>query len=133
MRKPETSWAGAGLLLMGVLVAVAAGCRTMPAAPQTVTKYPLEDGAYKGIGMAGQRQAIVNVQVEEGRVKAIEVLRLDVTPYTAKAVPEMTDRILEAQTVEVDAVTGATTSSGLLLEAVENALEQARKKSAAAE
>jgi len=58
--------------------------------------------------------------VQDHQIKEIELVRHDHGQgSSAEVIP---DRILEAQSLEVDIVSGATASSKVILKAVENAL-----------
>lgn len=65
----------------------------------------------------------VEVTVLDGEITGIEVVEQDETPdYFDDAVPTITDRIIEAQSTEVDVVSGATGTSEGIMAAVDNAL-----------
>lgn len=81
------------------------------------------DGTYTGSG-AGLMGAIeVSVTVEGGKITAVDVLSQQETPGTSDpAFAEIPGKIVEAQSWEVDAASGATFSSNGIMEAVKNAL-----------
>ncbi|UMZ72847.1 FMN-binding protein [Natranaerofaba carboxydovora] len=93
-------------------------------APETdvdVTQVP--DGTYEGTGDGFGGDTVVEVTVEGGEIVEIEEISNEDTPeYWDDAWPEIADRIIEAQSMEVDAVSGATASSEGVMEAVVNAL-----------
>jgi uncharacterized protein with FMN-binding domain len=64
--------------------------------------------------------ADVRVTVKDHQIKEVELVRHDNGKGAAAEV--ITDRIVEAQSLEVDIVSGATASSKVILKAVENAL-----------
>ncbi len=89
----------------------------------------LNDGAYIGEyegGMYRLRANKVQVTVSSGRVTDIELLE-----HKEKQPPEFTDklygRVMKAQSLQVDAVSGATITSKAYLKSVENALIKAGK------
>jgi len=91
----------------------------------------LNDGTYEGEydgGMYGWRAGKVSVVVASGRVEKIVLL------VTSDPGAENTDherlfnRVVEAQSLDVDVITGATLTSKAWLKAVENALVKADKK-----
>jgi uncharacterized protein with FMN-binding domain len=89
----------------------------------------LNDGTYIGVyegGMYKWRENEVRVTVSSGKVSSIVVLR-----HKENRKPEFTDelfrRVIEAQSLQVDAISGATLTSKAYLKGVENALLQAQK------
>lgn len=87
----------------------------------------LKDGTYIGEyegGMYKWRENQVRVTVSSGKVTKIELLesKLKVTPELNK----LYDRVIQNQSLQVDAITGATLDSKAFLKAVENALKNAQ-------
>ncbi len=81
------------------------------------------DGVYNGSGTGFRGEITVSVTVSEGKISAIDVLsHEDDRPYMELASGSVIEDILDAQSVEVDAVSGATFSSNGIMEAVANAL-----------
>lgn len=87
-----------------------------------------EAGTYEGTGMGFGGDITVSVTVSEYEIETIEVLSHDNEDqaYYDLAV-SVVDEVLKAQTTEVDTVSGATFSSVGLLDAIDQALEQAVK------
>ncbi len=86
----------------------------------------LADGTYVGEGIGRNPGIEVEVTVSNGEITSIELLEHDDTEeYMQDAWAEIPDRIIAAQDTDVDTVSGATGSSEGIMEAVENALEQA--------
>lgn len=87
----------------------------------------LHDGVYTGSGMGMNAKITVEVTISDGEISAITVLssRED-EPYYSDALAVIDD-ILSANSVEVDTVSGATYSSGGIIDAVEYALREAAK------
>lgn len=87
----------------------------------------LHDGVYTGSGMGMNAKITVEVTISDGEISAITVLssRED-EPYYSDALAVIDD-ILSANSVEVDTVSGATYSSGGIIDAVEDALREAAK------
>jgi uncharacterized protein with FMN-binding domain len=80
----------------------------------------LEDGTYTGSFGDFLVAATVEVTVENGRIKAVEVVEQDAGPgYEALAT---TERIEAAQSAGVEAVSGATSSSHSIMVATYRAL-----------
>ncbi len=85
------------------------------------------DGVYLGKsgGITGVK---VEVTIKKGRITKIEILKARGFPkYKKRALKEMPGRIIKAQSLRVDAVTGATKSSRSILKAVGNALLKQEK------
>ncbi|MFZ5967246.1 MAG: FMN-binding protein [Bacillota bacterium] len=83
------------------------------------------DGAYTGSYKVFPVAAEVKVTVTDHKIIGIELLKHSNGQGTpAEIIP---DKVVEAQTLEVDIVTGATSSSKVILKAIENALNSAIK------
>lgn len=81
------------------------------------------DGTYTGTGQGFRGETKTSVTVENGNITDITVLSYeDDKPYFNKAVEKVTAEILNSQSAEVDAVSGATFSSNGIMESVANAL-----------
>ncbi len=83
----------------------------------------LVDGIYQGEYSYSSTTCKVEVEIEKQKVKNIEVLSSGESKYAKKA-EEVLDRVKEKQTLQVDVVTGATTTSKALLKATYNALRK---------
>jgi len=91
--------------------------------PERVNQLPTEpfggfsDGVYAG------REGYISLEVEVAGGKIIDIRILqNRTDRYAKSAEATADRIVEAQSLEVDLVTGATASSESIVSAVKNAL-----------
>lgn len=119
-------WAGAfcGLILIAVLLFfLTASPRIQPLGELDLSK--VQDGEY--IGECDNRavKATVAVHVENHRITDIRILRHD--NGLGKKAEAIVGQVLVAQSLDVDAVSGATFSGNTILKAVENALEGAVK------
>jgi len=88
----------------------------------------LNDGTYVGTyagGMYKWRANEVQVTVSSGRVTQIEPLR-GVEEQGNGSTQMLYDRVIAAQSLQVDTISGATLTSKAYLQAVENALLQAQ-------
>jgi uncharacterized protein with FMN-binding domain len=85
----------------------------------------LKDGVYEGSAEGHEGQISVSVTVSGGAVTDITVTSQNETPAYYSRAETLLDTILNGQTLEVDAVTGATWSSAGLVNAVANALQGA--------
>jgi len=89
-----------------------------------------KDGVYHGLyegGMYGWRYNECDVTVASGRVTAIRLAGSN-DPGGGNTDHEMLyDRVIEAQSLQVDTISGATLTSKAYLQCVENALLQAQR------
>lgn len=81
----------------------------------------VKDGAYTGSYDAKFVAAVVRVTVKDGKMTDIKLLEHKYDRGGPAVV--IVDDILKEQSLDVDAVSGATNSSKTILKAVENALE----------
>lgn len=87
----------------------------------------ISDGVFTGHYRSGPNRAEVEVTVKAGRISNIKVIR-NVASWIGKPASELIPmRILEAQSTDVDAVTGATRSSVVIMNAVNAALQESYK------
>lgn len=97
---------------------------------EAVRKMPIEDvdlgkvkdGTYNGAYVYGSHTYEVQVRVGDHRIEKIDVVSNRDTSHAKKA-EGVIDRVLEKQVVNVDVVSGATTTSKALLKAIENAVK----------
>ena len=81
----------------------------------------IKDGSYRGEFTYGSFTYIVVVKVLGNHIADINVVQNRDSSY-AKMAEDVMKKVLQAQSLQVDAVSGATTTSKALLKAVENAL-----------
>lgn len=80
----------------------------------------LPDGVYDGEYKRGRFSSKVRVTVASGRMAKIDVVQ-DMQ-YQSEVTQKAVDAVLEAQSLQVDTVSGATITTRAFLKAVENAL-----------
>ena len=85
----------------------------------------LQDGVYEGRAQGFKGEIQVSVTVENGKVTDIEITKENDTPNYFKRAKTVIEEIINKQSLNVDAVSGATYSSAGILNAVNNALEAA--------
>lgn len=85
----------------------------------------LLDGVYTGSARGHQSNITVKVTVEKGQVVSIDVLEQNETKKYFSHAMSVLDDVIRQQSLDVDAVTGATYSSAGLLNAVRDALNDA--------
>jgi len=88
-----------------------------------------KDGVYQGSGEGFGGSIVVQVIVSDGRLSEIEILSADgeTKDYLEQA-GKLAEEIVEKQSAEIDAVSGATYSSHGILDAVGAALEEAQNE-----
>lgn len=87
-----------------------------------------KDGTYEGTSDAGMHPGLkVSVVVKDGKIAEVSVLEHGETEGVGtKAVEQLPAKIIEAQSTDVEPVSGASMSSKAIKEAVDQALSQAK-------
>jgi len=82
------------------------------------------DGMYRGnYDLSGTPVNVsLDVTIQDHKITKIEIVKHFCSPIGKKA-EKITDRIIEIQNLDIDAVSGATASSKSIIKAVENALQ----------
>jgi len=84
------------------------------------------EGSYTVVAKGMNGDISMTVTIEDGKIKAIEVGENSETPGIGdNAIMQLPGRIVEAQSLAVDTVSGATITSGAILAGVEQALTEA--------
>jgi uncharacterized protein with FMN-binding domain len=126
------------LILLVILVTLAVGgaiaCTTISREHREVRSLPLDavdfdrlknDGVYHGVyegGMYGWRANECDVTVTNGRVTGIQLVGSKDPGGGNTDSGMLYDRVIEAQSLQVDTISGATLTSKAYLQCVENAL-----------
>jgi len=126
MKQTRYSWIGIMVLLAVSLLSSCAG--TMDRIEYnlshidvgTVDVRSVPDGEYIGRHRVFPVSVKVNVIVVDGRIDRIDILRH--FNGRGEAGEGVVERVLQAQSLEVDAISGATYSSRVILKAIESAL-----------
>jgi uncharacterized protein with FMN-binding domain len=102
----------------------------LPVSFQEGEGYAYKDGAYRGTGVGYNGAITVQVTISEGEIASIEVLsHIEDQEYWDMSAAWIVNSIINRQSTNVDAVSGATyTCNGIIL-AVRDALRQALDKS----
>lgn len=88
----------------------------------------VEDGVYEGTGIGFRGDMTVEVTVVRQMITEVEVTQhSEDRKFYNRAEPSVTEDIVESQSVNVDSVSGATYSSVGIMDAVEDALDTAKK------
>lgn len=99
--------------------------------PSAEPKLPLHDGVYTGVGEGYGGDIVLQLTVEDGRIVAVEVIEAeDETPAYYNRAAALLPLMIEQQSAELDAVSGATFSSRGILAAAQSAIEQAAAEKA---
>lgn len=87
-----------------------------------------KDGTYTGTGQGMGGSIAVTVKVDKGKITAVDVTQHQETPgISDSAIAKIPQLIVEKQSTDVEAVSGATYTSNGIKEAAQNALSQAKK------
>lgn len=82
----------------------------------------VRDGVFRGDFTYGNFTYEVEVLVQNREIRRIDILRNRADSDHARKAEGVTDRVIKAQSLKVDVITEATTTSKALLKAIENAL-----------
>jgi uncharacterized protein with FMN-binding domain len=112
---------GIACILFAILFA---GCAATPMIGGPLEQRKLKAGTYEGVYRGGPNKAVVRVTIEDNRIVHIEML--EHWELMGKEAESLTlKRIMEQQSTRVDAVSGATNSSLVIMNAVQRAVEKA--------
>lgn len=109
------------------IVLLLAGCQTALMIGADFEGQQLKDGVYKGHYRNGPNSAVVKVTIVQSRIENVEVVRHFSSWKGARANTVIPQRIKAQQSTRVDAVSGATNSSIVIMNAAQKAIEQAYK------
>ncbi len=113
-------------VLVAVFSCIGYACQIARPAGAPLKPDRVRDGVYLGESRSGLNSAAVSVTFKEGRIQSIRILR-QFASWKGEAVERIIPaRIVEQQSTRVDAVSGATHSSVILMNAVQDAVEKAR-------
>ena len=84
----------------------------------------LENGTYQGSFRGGPNKALVKVTIKDNHISNVEIVEHQAWKGK-KAEKIIVERIIANQSTKVDAVSGATNSSRVIMNAVQNAIEKA--------
>ena len=114
-------------VLSAAIISLWVGCGSAPMPRGPVSQGKLRDGVYEGSYKAGLNKVDVRVTIKDSRIVDIEIVKHRAWKGK-KAEPVIPIRIIEQQSTEVDAVSGATNSSQVIMNAVQRAIEKAYEK-----
>ncbi len=102
-------------------------CAPIPVIGASVDPAKLRDGTYKGSYRGGPNKAVVNVTIKDNSIVHIKIIQHQAWKGK-KAEVSIVERIIARQSTRVDAVSGATNSSHVIMNAVQRAIEKAYHK-----
>ena len=98
---------------------------TTPEVPKG--RFPYPDGVYIGSGEGYRGETTVAVSLKDGTIDNIMVMNTEDDAAYFKRAESLLKQVLQQQTTDLDAISGATFSSEGILEAIVDALEQAKQ------
>jgi len=107
------------------LIFITCGCQIATPIGKDIDFNRLKDGTYEGRYKQTPNDVIVKVTIANGRITNIQVVKHFSSWIGSKANEIIPQRIIDQQTTRVDAVSGATNSSIVIMNAVQNAIEKA--------
>ena len=107
------------------LILITYGCQLAKPIGKKIDFSRLKDGTYEGRYKQTPNDVIVKVTISNGRITNIQVVKHFSSWIGSKANEIIPRRIIDHQTTQVDAVSGATNSSIVIMNAVYNAIEKA--------
>ena len=107
-----------------LITAMLSGCAETPVTGGHVDHTKLKDGTYEGSYRGGPNKASVQVTIKDNSLVNIEILQHQAWRGVI-AEATIVERIIAGQSTKVDAVSGATNSSRVIMNAVQNAIEKA--------
>jgi len=113
------------LLFIGMLYFIIIGCAAIEYAGGPIPKDSLRDGTYEGMAKKGPVKVLAKVTIDHQRIANIELVEhRNWRGEAAEAI--IPHRIIDEQSTRVDVVSGATLSSAVIMNAVEDAVQKAR-------
>ena len=112
-------------LMSGMILVFIFGCATVSILGGPVLKHSLKDGIYEGKAKYGPVSVLAKVTIQNQHITNINLLK-HYTWKGEKAENIILNRIIDEQSTKVDAVSGATVSSRVIMNAVEDAVQKAK-------
>jgi uncharacterized protein with FMN-binding domain len=111
------------LMIIGTMMF---GCAHTPVIGAPIKHEKLNDGIYEGSYSGFPNKASVRVTIKDKKMFNIEITEHQAWKGKKAELPIL-KRIIETQSTKVDAVSGATNSSRVIMNAVQKAIEKAYK------
>ena len=113
-------------MFIGVIIIFVVACASMlaPRQGKPINQEGLKDGIYEGAYKWGPNKVKVEVLIDKSEIVDIKII--EHTKLRGKKAEEpIIKRIIENQSTDVDAVSGATNSSHVIMNAVQEAVSKA--------
>ncbi len=82
-------------------------------------------GTYEGEGQGHSGKIIASVTVSEMKIESIELVEFNDSEFAVGPAEQLVEKVIKANSGDVDGIAGATQTSGGVLTAIQNALEKA--------
>lgn len=112
------------IILLTMIAICCLGCTATPLIGGSVNHNRLMDGVYEGSYKGGPNKALVKVTIKDNTIVHIQIVEHWALKGKKAELPIL-KRIIERQSTKVDAVSGATNSSRVIMNAVQRAIEKA--------
>jgi uncharacterized protein with FMN-binding domain len=109
-------------IIFFITILIFKSCKNPEPIGKPVDTSSLMDGAYQGRYKQGPNQAEVEVSIQNQEITRIKILKHN--EWRGERAEAVIDRIVEKQSTHVEAVSGATRSSYVIMNAVEKAIEK---------
>lgn len=103
------------------------GCAQTPVIGAPLAHVKLVEGIYEGSYKAWPNSALVKVEIRDNTIVSIEIVEHRAWKGK-KSESLISERIIQNQSTNVDAVSGATNSSMVIMNAVQKAIEKAYQR-----
>ncbi|MCP4601040.1 MAG: FMN-binding protein [Proteobacteria bacterium] len=114
-------------LLLFFIIACAVACSMAPVLGKKANSSQFADGVYDGEYSSFPNSAKVRVTIENSKIVKVELLKHIGSSRGNEAEPIIPQRIIEEQSTDVDAVSGATNSSRVIMNAAWDAISKSLK------
>ncbi len=114
------------LMLAFILIFAVTGCSGGGAAVKDPSELSFKAGTYTGVGVGKNGNIEVEVEFTDSKIQGVKVLNHSETQGISEpAIEKLPEKIIEEQSLAVDAITGATFTSKGILQGVEDCAVQA--------
>jgi uncharacterized protein with FMN-binding domain len=107
-----------------IFTAILISCKPAKVVKENIFVNEMQDGSYEGYSKHID-DAKVLVVIENKKIKEVKIIKYGASPFGRKAQDSIPLRIVEKQTPYVDAVSGATEGSNVIMNAAADALKKA--------
>ena len=122
-KKYSSAWMYIGISAL-FICSLLSGCAQTQVIGGRLDHAKLKDGTYEGSYRGGPNKASVQVTIKDSNIVDIEILQHQAW-RGGIAEATIIERVIASQSTKVDAVSGATNSSRVIMNAVQKAIEKA--------